>query len=213
MEPFLGSTMTFGFNFAPRGWAFCHGQIMPISQNTALFSLLGTTFGGDGRTTFALPNLQGRSQVHVGNGPGLSSIHWGQRGGAELKVLNVSEIPSHTHTATFDGSKASATPATATAEVIVNAHSGLGDQENANSGYWATAKSGFNPIPDSFSKSKNTTMASDAIEVDVTITAGILTGGEVTVNNTGGNQAFNIRNPYLGMYNSIALQGLFPSRN
>ncbi|EDM67136.1 hypothetical protein PE36_08896 [Moritella sp. PE36] len=213
MEPFIGTAITFGFNFAPRGWAFCDGQLLPISQNNALFALLGTAFGGDGRTTFALPDLRGRSQVHVGTGPGLSHINCGQKSGYEFKRLSIPEMPYHNHTATFDGSKASATPATATAEVIVNAHSGLGDQKNANSGYWATAKSGFDPIPDSFATSKNTTMASDAVEVDVTITAGSLTGGKVTVNNTGASQEFSIRNPYLGMFNSIALQGIFPSRN
>jgi microcystin-dependent protein len=213
MEPFIGTAITFGFNFPPRGWALCDGQLLSIAQNSALFSLLGTTFGGDGRTSFGLPDLRGRSQVHVGTGPGLSHIGWGQRSGYEFKRLSIPEMPYHNHTATFDGSKASATPATATTEVTVNAHSGLGDQENADSSYWATAKSGFNPIPDSFSTSKNTTMASDAVKVDVTITAGSLTGGEVTVNNTGGSQEFSIRNPNLGMYSSIALQGIFPSRN
>jgi len=97
MEPFLGQIQAFGFNFAPRGWAMCEGQILPIAQNTALFSLLGTTFGGDGRTTFALPDLRGRSIVGMGNGPGLSNISWGERGGAENHTLSVAQMPSHTH--------------------------------------------------------------------------------------------------------------------
>jgi microcystin-dependent protein len=98
MEPFLGQIMPVGFNFAPRGWATCSGQLLAISQNTALFSLLGTTFGGDGRTTFGLPDLRGRSMVGVGSGPGLETRRWGQRGGGNTVGLTVSNLPNHTHT-------------------------------------------------------------------------------------------------------------------
>jgi microcystin-dependent protein len=97
MEPFIGQIMMFGGNFAPRGWAFCDGQLLPISSNSALFSILGTTYGGDGRTTFALPDLRGRLAMHPGNGPGLSSYRLGQKGGAEDVTLNVNQIPSHNH--------------------------------------------------------------------------------------------------------------------
>ena len=97
MEPFLGQIQPFGFNFAPRGWAMCDGQLLPIAQNTALFSLLGTTFGGDGRTTFALPDLRGRVIKHIGTGAGLIPVRWGQRGGAETVTLNVAHIPAHNH--------------------------------------------------------------------------------------------------------------------
>jgi microcystin-dependent protein len=97
MEPFIGQIQAFGFNFAPRGWAQCHGQLLSISANTALFSLLGTTFGGDGRTTFGLPDLRGRSIVGMGNGPGLSNISWGEKGGAENHTLTVGQMPAHTH--------------------------------------------------------------------------------------------------------------------
>lgn len=93
MEPFIGQIQAFGFNFAPRGWALCDGQLLDISQNTALFSLLGTVYGGDGRTTFALPDLRGRSIVHPGTGPGLNSINQGERGGAETTTLLASNIP------------------------------------------------------------------------------------------------------------------------
>jgi microcystin-dependent protein len=96
-DPFVAEIRIFPFNFAPRGWAFCDGQIMPISQNTALFSLLGTTYGGDGRTTFALPDLQGRVPVHPGQGPGLSPRDLGEQGGSETVTLLQSEIPAHTH--------------------------------------------------------------------------------------------------------------------
>lgn len=97
MEPFLGQIVMFGGNFAPRGWAFCDGQLLSIAQNTALFSLLGTTYGGDGRTTFGLPDLRGRVPMHPGNGPGLTPRQLGQKAGAETHTLNVNEIPSHNH--------------------------------------------------------------------------------------------------------------------
>lgn len=99
-EPFIGQIQMVGFNFAPRGWAFCDGQLLPISQNTALFSLLGTTYGGDGRTTFGLPDLRGRVAIHPGTGPGLSNYRWGQKGGSETNTLTVNNLPSHNHTAT-----------------------------------------------------------------------------------------------------------------
>ena len=96
-DPFVAEIRIFGFNFAPKGWAFCDGQILPISQNTALFSLLGTTYGGDGRSTFALPDLQGNVPLHPGQGSGLSLYDLGEQGGAQFVTLLESEIPSHTH--------------------------------------------------------------------------------------------------------------------
>lgn len=91
-EPFLAEIRIVGFNFAPRGWAFCDGQILPINQNQSLYSLLGTTYGGDGRTTFALPDLRGRTPIHVGEG-----FQLGQKTGSEAHTLSASEIPAHTH--------------------------------------------------------------------------------------------------------------------
>ena len=96
-DPFVAEIRIFPFNFAPKGWAFCNGQLMPISQNTALFSLLGTTYGGDGRSTFALPNLQGSAPMHPGQGPGLSLHDLGETGGSETVTLIVSEMPAHAH--------------------------------------------------------------------------------------------------------------------
>jgi microcystin-dependent protein len=91
-EPFLGEIKIISWNFPPKGWTFCNGQLLPINQNQALFSILGTTYGGDGRTTFGLPNLQGRMPVHVGNG-----IVLGERAGETAHTLNISELPAHTH--------------------------------------------------------------------------------------------------------------------
>lgn len=99
MDPFIGQIQAFGFNFAPRGWAKCDGQLLAISQYSALFSLLGTMYGGDGRTTFGLPDLRGRIALHSGHGPGLSDIRQGNKGGAEQNYLNVQQMPSHTHAA------------------------------------------------------------------------------------------------------------------
>jgi microcystin-dependent protein len=107
-EPFLGQIMIVGFNFAPRGWAFCDGQLLPINQNQSLYSLLGTTYGGDGRTSFALPDLRSRTPVHKGD-----MISLGEKGGVETVTLNVNEIPSHTHEVrgtTANGDRNSANP-------------------------------------------------------------------------------------------------------
>jgi microcystin-dependent protein len=97
-DPFVAEIRIFPFNFAPRGWAWCDGQLLPLSQNTALFSLLGTTYGGNGKSTFALPDMQGSAPMHPGQGPGLSLHDLGERGGSETVTLLVSEIPNHTHT-------------------------------------------------------------------------------------------------------------------
>jgi microcystin-dependent protein len=97
-DPFVAEIRIFPFNFAPKGWAWCDGQIMPLSQNTALFSLLGTTYGGDGKSNFALPDIQGRAVMQPGQGPGLSLHDLGETGGSETVTLLESEIPAHPHT-------------------------------------------------------------------------------------------------------------------
>lgn len=97
MDPFLGEIRMFGGNYAPRGWALCNGQLLPIAQNTALFSLLGTTYGGNGQTTFALPDLRSRVPMHAGQGAGLSSYNLGEAAGSESVTLLTSEMPMHTH--------------------------------------------------------------------------------------------------------------------
>ncbi len=101
MEPFIGQIQPFGFNFAPRGWALCDGQLLSIASHSALFSLLGTTYGGDGRTTFGLPDLRGRAALHMGTGPGLSPRPIGQKAGSETNTLTVNNLPAHNHTASL----------------------------------------------------------------------------------------------------------------
>ena len=96
-DPFVGQIQYFPYNFAPRGWTFCNGQLLSIASNTAVFALLGTTYGGDGRTTLGIPDMRGRAPIHPGSGPGLSTYRWGEKGGAENVTLTINEFPSHTH--------------------------------------------------------------------------------------------------------------------
>ncbi|MEA3064608.1 MAG: hypothetical protein QOJ27_1054 [Sphingomonadales bacterium] len=133
MDPFVAEIRIVPFNFPPKGWAFCDGQLMPISQNTALFSLLGTTYGGDGKSTFALPNLQGCSAMHPGQGQGLSQRFLGEQSGEETVTLLVSEMPTHTHT--VNGLSALSTTTTPTSGTA------LGRSVNGNA--YADAASGF----------------------------------------------------------------------
>lgn len=171
-DPLLGEIMAVGFNFAPRAWSTCSGQLLAISSNTALFSLLGTTFGGDGRTSFALPDLRSRCIVGVGSGPGLDTITWGQRGGAITHTNTIATMANHNHTASVQVSNEN------------------GEESNSSGQYLAAHADAFNEEP----------------------TSGATLGG-VSSGSVGGQQPFNIRNPYLGMYYCIAMQGVFPSRN
>lgn len=133
MEGVLAVIWMFGGNFAPRNWVFCDGQLLAISQNSALFSLLGTTYGGDGRTTFGIPEMRGRVPMHAGNGPGLTPRQIGQRSGQESVTLNTTEIPSHGH------------PATTTTQIAVSSASG--GEPNVNGQYLANHTGAFNEDP------------------------------------------------------------------
>jgi microcystin-dependent protein len=184
-EPFIAQISMFGGNFAPRGWAFCDGQLLSISTNTALFSLLGTTYGGDGRTTFQLPDLRGRVAVHSGSGsgPGLPRINLGQRGGANTHTLSVAQLPAHNHSAT--------------GTALMNVQSGNGNETSPVGHVLAN-----DPREDQYSdQAPNATMNAAGISVSV------------TVNNTGSGQSFNIMQPFQGINYIIALVGTFPSRN
>ncbi|WP_452222340.1 phage tail protein [Lacinutrix salivirga] len=180
MEPFIAQILMFGGNFAPRGWALCDGQLLAISQYTALFSLIGTTYGGDGRTTFALPDLRGRAPIHPGTGPGLSNIKGGQRGGAEIHTLTINEMPNHNHSGSGLG-------------IGCNESDGNSEEPNGRNLGLATSGTPYNSDTN-----------------DATMAAGNITGD---TGPQGGSQAFNIRNPYLGVNYIIALQGVFPSRS
>ena len=110
-QPYIGEIRMFGGNFAIAGWAFCNGQLLPISEYDALFALIGTTYGGDGQTTFALPNLQSRVPIHMGTGPGLSSRQIGETGGTETVTVTVAQMAGHTHTALADPAEGTSTTA------------------------------------------------------------------------------------------------------
>lgn len=185
MEPFIAETLMFGGNFAPRSWAFCDGQLLPISQNTALFSLLGTTYGGDGRTTFALPDLRGRVAVHPGTGPGLNTYRWGEHGGSQTNTLTVANLPAHNHQA----SGAIATSAEP-------------ESNNPEESYIAPVTvevRGQAADTAAFGNQANGKMADNSVRV--------------TVGMAGGSQPVNNIQPFLAMNTVIALQGVFPSRN
>ena len=144
-NPFLAEIRMFAGNFAPKGWAFCDGQTLPISQNTALFSLLGTTFGGDGKSTFALPNLQGSAPLGAGQGPGLSLRDLGQTGGEQTVTLFVTEMGSHNHIAKAHGAS-------------------NGDQPSPLGNLWSNARYGRQGVP-MYSATGPNPMSSEAVSI------------------------------------------------
>ena len=180
-----------GFNFPPRGWAFCDGQLLSIASNTAVFSLLGTTYGGDGRTTFALPDLRGRVAVHPGTGSGLLAVQWGELAGRPSVTLTAAHLPSHTHTATT----------TVNAIATAKALAANGGTDTPTGAVWAK-----NPRENNYSSSAPTVDMRPGI-IDVSASAA------TTVGNTGSNQPFSNMQPYLGIYHVICLEGIFPPRN
>lgn len=213
-EPFLGELRWVGFNFAPRGWALCDGQLLPISQNTALFSLLGTTYGGNGQTTFALPDMRGRVPLHPGQGPGLSERFLGEEAGQEAVTLGIAEIPSHSHTLSshthtipalsvdVKTSSAAATGASAAGNVLATATLGQGGGGRGN-GAGSHLTNIYNAGPTDVSLAAGTAATAPA-------TTG---GGSGTTMATGGSSPHQNMQPFLGVNCIIALQGIFPSRN
>jgi microcystin-dependent protein len=172
-----------GFTYAPVGWADCDGQLLPIAQHTALYSLLGTTYGGDGVNTFALPDLRGRVPIHVGPGPGLTQRMLGQKGGAESVTLHTTQMPVHNHPAP--------------AEAIINVHNAGGNQASPGDHVLAAASREniySDQAPDA------TLRAADAVEVSV------------QVHDAGGGQAHQNMQPWLCVRFIIALQGVYPPR-
>ena len=186
-EPFIGQIQPYGFNFAPRGWALCDGQLLAISTNTALFSLLGTIYGGDGRTTFALPDLRGRAPIHMGNGPGLSTRKIGSKGGSEWVTLNYTQMPAHDHTG----------EATLSGKVKCNSAAGNADTPVGNSLATISRTNQYS------NAGPNADMADGTIDAS----------GNLTTSSAGGSQPHNNMQPYLTINYCIALVGLFPSRS
>lgn len=186
MEPFIGQIILFAGNFAPRGWALCNGQLLDIASHTALFSILGTTYGGDGRTTFALPELRGRVPVHPGNGPGLIPITLGERAGSNNTTLTTANLPSHTHAATV------------TNGLRVGCFTDESDNPGDN-----PENQVLGPLDGIYHPSADASMGADSI-------VGSLS---VTNSNTGNGTSFSNMQPFIGINYIIALIGIFPSRN
>lgn len=152
MEPFIGQIIMFGGNFAPRNWAFCNGQLLAINDNQALYSILGTQFGGDGRTTFGLPDLRGRVPMHPGDGPGLSPRRQGEKSGSETNNLTVEQLPAHTHSAN--------------GTVTPQCKNGRGDETNPKDGYPAGAST------DLYAENPNQTMGESSVNINIENTGG-----------------------------------------
>jgi microcystin-dependent protein len=186
---FVGQILVFPFNFAPKGFAQCQGQLLPISLNTALFSLLGTTYGGNGKTTFALPDLRGRVPLKFGQGPGLTAYSLGETGGFEAVTLAVNQLPQHAHTLDVSGLTATMRGSATTA----NQGTPVGNVPGVDAGQPVTYS---NAGP------------------NVNMHAGsVLMGGVLAAANAGGGQSHDNRQPSLVLNYCIALQGVFPARS
>lgn len=197
-QVFVGQIIQGGWNFAPRGFALCAGQLLPISQNTALFSLLGTSFGGNGQTTFALPDLRGRSAVGWGQGPGLQDYVLGETVGVENTTLTISNMPIHNHTATF-------TPTAGTLSAATNKASSQAPAAGSYLGKSIDGAIGGTAVPEIYVPSGGTP--------NLVALAGVNAAGNVTVATNGNGLPFSILNPRLAITIVIALSGIFPSRN
>jgi microcystin-dependent protein len=187
-EPFIGEICIVPYNFAPLNYAFTNGQVMSISQNTALFSLLGTTYGGNGIQNFNLPDTRGRVIIGAGQGPGLSSYQLGQAGGAENVTLTVNQMPAHNHTATTN--------------VAVKARgvSGEGNVDGPGGNAWAA-------------KARAGNYSATAPDVDMAAGAIAVSSATTTIGVSGGSQPVAIVQPYVVFNPIIALTGIYPSRN
>lgn len=188
----MGTIKIFAFSFAPRDWALCNGQLISISQNTALFSLIGTTYGGNGQSTFALPDLRGRTMVGVGQGTGLPVIDWGEVGGTESNTLNNTTMPQHIH---------GIIPSDVAVKVNVITGGTITNEADNGGNSFSSGGSTANI----YSEPGGSTTISKVAGVTNTVS-----GSSSFI---GGNIPFSIRSPYLAMNHCILLYGIFPSRN
>lgn len=213
-EQTIGSIMIFAGNFAPSEWAFCDGQLLPINDYQALFSIVGTFYGGDGRTTFALPDLRGKAPIHSGNGspgPGLSSRPLGQFGGEELHYLNIPEMPGHNHTAiaTATGSTG-VTPINAAATLHA---SNTGSSNDPQGKYLANVPNiGPNKVK-SYGSTADIQMNANSVTIQGNVDLSNLPAPTVTLYPNGNSYGHNNMQPYLAINYIIALTGVYPSRS
>jgi len=212
MDGTLGEIRIFAGNFAPRSWAACNGQLMAIAQNQALFSLLGVSYGGDGRSTFGIPDLRGRSAMGTGQAPGLTNKTLGQLGGTNAVTMQSANMPAHTHTATFAGSGGS------TGITAAFRASGAAGTESKAGQNGASTLGGASITDYSRTVCAVNSYVADAAPtvplsgVSVKQTAGSGTGTVANLN-AGASQSFSIVQPYLGINFVICTSGIFPSRN
>lgn len=197
--------MMFGGTFAPRSWALCDGQILSIAQNTALFSILGTTYGGNGQTTFALPDLRGRAPIHAGSGPGLTPRVLGEMSGAESTTLITNNLAAHTHTAQLPPTSVSA-PITGLTATLRASSLGVDEVSPAGNSLGSPASEIYHSGAPNDALHPNSIQLGGTLAVNLPQTA-------VTVGPTGNNLPFNNMQPYLAVNFIIALEGIFPSRN
>ena len=212
MNGTIGEIRGFAGNFAPRAWALCNGQLLSISQNTALFSIIGTTYGGDGRTTFALPDLRGRTAISTGTGPGLRTWKLGQRTGLEDNQLNVLHLASHNHTASI-GSLTGNGATTGAATAYMNVNNGATDDVNP-AGNFLGVEAGGNGLY-ATTDDGTSTLNPGAITVDTSNMEVALTNfsGGVTISPEGSNQLINNMMPVLTINMIICMFGVYPSRS
>ena len=202
VNPFIGQITIFAGNFAPRSFAYCDGQLLPIAQNSALFSILGTTYGGDGRTTFGLPDLRGRVAVGPRRGPGLSTYVLGQRQGLETVTLNLLQIPSHSHTAT----------ATRTAGGVASGTLNAGGAGSTSdpAGKYPGKPDNIGPVEVKlYADAGGTPMAAGTAEIDLTS----VPAPNISLMNTGNQQWHENRRPFLAINYIIAMYGTYPARS
>ena len=205
MEGYLGTIMMCGFNFTPMSFGACNGATLQVSQNAALYSLLGNTFGGTPPNTFALPDLRGRVAVNMGPSPGGSTWNMGQVGGHESTVLTQTQLAAHNHAVTEVQANRTVT---ATAAAAVNASDALGDAPIPSGKYWAKVNSGSGALP-SYHNSKDVTMASDAVQVTVTPA---FNASNLAIGNTGAGAAVSLFQPTLAINFVICTSGTYPTR-
>lgn len=192
MEGTIATVTQFGPNWAPRTWALCEGQLIAISTNTALFSLIGTIYGGDGRTTFALPDLRGRCALGTGAGPGLTPRTVGQRSGTETVTLTSLNLPSHNHAVITQNAGHVAVP--------VNVEAGQADEPSPGAGV----------LTNSGTETYSSTASVNAMYSGSPLA---VSGLQLETGLAGGNQPFNNMQPFLAISSIICMQGIFPSRS
>ena len=193
LQYYIGTIASFGFNFVPEGWAQCNGQLLSIAEYDTLFSLIGTTYGGDGQTTFAVPDLRGRTILNQGNGPGLSNIVIGQKGGVELTMMTISTMPSHAHGQT-----------SIIAKTKLNVTTTGGGTNEPGAGEFSLGATGSFP-----------SIFSDSATIGTTDFVGGIQVVNPTINTApaGNSQAIGILNPFLTVNFCISLYGIYPSQS